>query len=385
MVLKAFKKHLIIISALVTVLIVLSLLKTNAYISEYVFTRGISRVYINGVGAFTSLLPFSLYEVLLTAAIIYTITLIVLLIKNLIKKNFKKALKMVMTFASVLLSIVILYNLTASFAYNRLPLDLSLNEENPDNQTVLAAAEYFLNDYNSIAESMERDDSGNIIPPYNFNELSKKLQKEYAKYENTDYLGSAARAKPMFYSEIMSYMGFSGVFMAITAEPNVNVNIPPKQLPVVCAHEMAHSAGLMKENEANLMAYYVLLNSDDPYLRYSGYGATFNQILSAVQYTSGGQDYDRLIDEISPLIKQENANSFDYWNKYRSFIQNITNTINDLYLKLSGIKEGTSSYQNPYEIIDTGEVDEQTGDIIYEIYYSKVQFMYFTIYQNKTV
>lgn len=381
---KPFKKHIIIIAVLAALLIILSLLKGNAYISEYIFARGISRAYIQGTGFVTSLLPFSLYEFLLTAAIIYVVAIIVKTIISLKKKSYQQALKRLMTFASVLLSVVILYNITASFAYNRQSLDLSLTEEKPDSERIFAAAQYFLDDYNNIAESLQREENGNIIPPYGFNELSNKLQNEYKKYSQTDYTGGAMRAKPMLYSEVMSYMGFSGVFMAITAEPNINRNIPPKELPSVCAHEMAHSAGIMKENEANLMSYYLLLNSDDDYLRYSGYGATFYQMLAAVMFTCGQQQYSELVQAVSPLIIKENSNAAKYWQKYQSVVQNISEFFNDLYLKISGVNEGTLSYQNPYDVVDTGETDEETGEIIYEIFYSKVQYIYFTIYDNVT-
>lgn len=382
---KPYRKHIIILAIFVAALIVLTILKGNSYISEYVFTRGISRVYIKGVGAVTSLFPFSLYEILIIAAAVYIIAVTVKTIKGIKKRDFQKVLKRLITFTSVVLCVVILYNVTASFAYSREPLDLSLSNEKPEKETVLAAAQYFLDDYNGIAERFERDSEGNIIPPYSFNELAEKLRSEYGKYADSDYTGEVMRAKPMIFSEIMSYLGFSGVFMAITAEPNVNKNIPPKSLPSVCAHEMAHSGGIMNENEANLLSYYILLNSDDDYLRYSGYGATFSQIMSAVMFTCEQEEYNQLRDSISPLIKKENSNASEYWKKYNSVLQDITNFINDLYLKINGVKEGTGSYENPYEIIDTGEKNEETGEPILEIHYSKVQYLYFTLYDKKGI
>jgi hypothetical protein len=377
---KIYKKHVILLSVFAFLLIMLSLLKGNEYISEYVFARGISRAYIKGVGTFTALLPFSVYEILIMAAFVYLIIVIIYIIKNLAGKNYQKALKRFMSFVAVMLAVVILYNVSASFAYKRQPLDLGLNREKPGSDIVFAAAQYFINDYNQIAENMERDDKGNIIPPCSFNELSLRLQAEFRKYDD-GYMGEAARAKPMLFSEIMSYLGFSGVFMALTAEPNINVNVPPKELPLVCAHEMAHSAGIMKENEANLMSYYILLNSQDPYLRYSGYGAAFYQIMGAVYFACGQQKYNQLAQQISPLIYKENANSAQYWENYASFLNGITEFFNDLYLKLSGIKEGTASYENPYQADDTGEIDDD-GNVIYEITYSDVQYMFFTIYEK---
>ncbi|MDD4002817.1 MAG: DUF3810 family protein [Clostridia bacterium] len=373
----ASKKQLITIAVLILILTVLSLLKLNTYISEYIFARGVSRYYISGMGSLSSLFSFSLFEIIVAALIIYLIYFIIKTIRLLVKKNYLRAVKRVLAVISVFLSIVILYNITASFCYNRNYVSLNLDEKKPEKTQVYAAAEYFLNDYNAIAESFDRNESGNIIPPYSFEKLSDKLRKEFLKLGD-DYFNKVPRAKPMIFSEIMSYMQFSGVFMSITAEPNININIPPQNLPIVMAHEMAHASGVMRENEANLISYYILLNSDDEYLRYSGYSATFGQMQSAVYNTNGQEEYENL--KLSPLIIKESHNAFLFWQKYENFFSGITNFFNDLYLKISGVKEGTISYDNPREeIIDTGETDEQ-GEIIYEIEYSTVQKIYFTIF-----
>lgn len=380
---KKLKNQIITILILILFIVILSLLKNNSYISEYVFARKISRFYIETIGSITKFLPFSLYEILIVIATIVLVIELIKIIKNLIKKNYYVTLKKIFNVATIILSIVFIYNLTASMSYNRNLLDLNLNEEKPQEEIVLQATQYFLNDYNQIAQNLERDEKGNIILPYTVKQLSEKIKEEYAKL-NSDFFGKPQTAKPMIFSEIMSYMGFSGVFMSITAEPNINKNIPPQSLPMVTAHEMAHSAGIMRENEANLLAYYVLLNSDDEYLRYSGYSASFSQMLTAVLFTCGQDEYNSLKENISQLIIKENQNAAIYWSEHKSIINGISEFINDLYLKISGIEEGTASYQNPYDVTDTGQTDEQ-GEIVYEINYSKIQKMYFTIYNIITL
>lgn len=167
----AAKKQLIWLCALAVILIALSLLKQDSYISEYIFARGISRYYIKGAGAITSLFSFSLFELIAAALIFYLIYFIVRTIILLVKKSFLRAVKRVLTVISVILCVVILYNITASFSYNRYNLNLNLYEDKPEKEQVYATAEYFLNDYNAIAERLQRDDKGNIIPPYSFDQL----------------------------------------------------------------------------------------------------------------------------------------------------------------------------------------------------------------------
>lgn len=375
---KAVKKRIIILAVLIIILVIILLLKKDIYISEYVFARAISRFFIQIIGGITSVLPFSLYEILIVFGALFLIVFIAKLIKNLINKKYYNALNKALTLICVILSFLLVYNITASFSYNRYPLNLSLTQKKPSKEKVLLITQTFLEDFNTLAQNFERDEAGNIKPPYSFNELSKRLQNEY-KNLYSDYFGSPQTAKPLIFSEIMSYMGFSGVFMSVTGEPNININIPTKDLPFVTAHEMAHSMGVMRENEANLLSFYVLLNSSDDYLRYSGYCATFYQMMSAVYFACEKDDYNALLESYSPLIKKENLNAAEYWKKYSSFLNSITNFINDLYLKSSGVNNGTQSYENPYEVIDTGQTDEQ-GEIIYEIDYSLVQKIYFTLY-----
>lgn len=377
--LKAVKRYLIITAILIAASVTLALLKNNTYISEYIFSRGFSRWYIYIIGSVTSLLSFSLYEILLTAIIIWFLILLIKLIGNLRKKDFGKAAKKVFTIVAVVLSLVLMYNITASFAYYRYPLEIELYDEKPDKTEVIAIAQYFMEDFNTLSEKFDRDNEGNIIPPYTFSELSDKLKTEFKRLGGGYFSSYIPSAKPMIFSEIMSYMGFSGVFMSITGEPNINVNIPPMDLPMVIAHEMAHSAGIMRENEANLTAYYLLLTSSDNYLRYSGYCSTFGQMTAAVYYLNSSEEYQALIDGYNPKILKEYQNASKFWLKYQSFFNNISDFINDVYLKISGIIEGTKSYENPFDVIDTGETDEN-GDVIYDIVYSNVQKIYFKIY-----
>lgn len=383
------KRALIIRAAAVLLLaaslFALSFLKADKYVSEHVFSRGISREYLKAVSAITSLLPFSLYETLATLAVIGAVIFLARLIIRLKRKQYMVAVKKLLSTAALALGLILLYNVTASFSYGREPLSLDIDRQKPESEQVYDAALYFMQDFNALAEGFERDGEGNVIPPYGFSELSELIRQEFSRLDG-GYFGPALKAKPMVYSKLMSYLGFSGIFMSITAEPNVNRDIPPSQLPLVMAHEMAHSAGVMRENEANLLAYYLLLGSGDGYLRYSAYMSTFGQILSAVYHACGEEKVAELNAMYSPLILKESSNNRKYWNEHENFINSVSDFFNDLYLKLSGVKSGTDSYTEPgrWDVVDTGEKDEQ-GEPIYEIHYSEIQYIYFDLYRKSAV
>jgi hypothetical protein len=363
----------------------LSFLKNDEYVSEYVFARGVSREYLKAVSTLTSLLPFSLYEALATAAVVGAIVFLVGLIKRLKRKQYALAVKKILSVAALALCFILLYNATASFSYGRSPMSLEIGRQKPDAGQVYDAALYFMQDFNELGQSFERDGEGNIIPPYSFSKLSDVIREEFSRLDG-DYFGPALKAKPMLYSKLMSYLGFSGIFMSITAEPNINADIPPSQLPLVMAHEMAHSAGVMREGDANLLSYFLLLSSRDGYLRYSAYMSTFGQMLTAVYHACGQQNMDELNAIYSPLIRKESSNNRQYWIRHENFTNTISDFLNDLYLKLSGVKSGTGSYTEPgeWEVIDTGEEDEE-GNPIFEIYYSDIQYIYFDIYRKLSI
>lgn len=376
---KKIKRKIIAILLLALALSALLMLKGNAYISEYIFSRGIARFYLAAVGAVTSLLPFSLYEILVAAAVALLIAFIVKSILRLKRRHFAKLANGFASLAVIVLSVIVLYNMTASFAYSRQSADLKLSGRTPEKEQVPDIAYHFLQDFNSLAESLERDGTGSVVVPYTFGELSTLCKVEFSRLEGDFFNSHITDAKPLLLSPLVSYFGITGVFFAPTSEPNINTNSPNSQLAVTMLHEMAHSSGVMRENEANLIAYYLALSSENDFIRYSGYMATMGQMSAAVLYTAGNKAYQDFYGSYSDKIVAEQRYNREFWSDYSSVIDDVSSFFNDLYLKLSGIKEGVSSYHNDYEIIDSGEQDEQ-GEPIFEIHYSLIQRIYFTVY-----
>ena len=77
-----------------------------------------------------------------------------------------------------------------------------------------------------------------------------KLAEEYKILK-----GNYSSPKPVRQSKVMSYLGITGMFFPYTFEANVNVHIPPYQIPAVMLHELVHLRGFMREDEANFISY----------------------------------------------------------------------------------------------------------------------------------
>lgn len=349
---KKARKKLIILCGLcgffAVLLTVLILLKKSAAFTEFMVTK-VARNIITVMGRVMGLIPFSMFELFLYLAVFAVLGGLVAIIILLFKKRWNRCLRVFMSLALASLIIGNVYFVSAGFSYNRYQeyypdLDPNINKE----QTIVIA-EYFINDFNALAESLPRDKKGTVIPPYSNDELSYRLQQEYFRLSGYDINPYTPKCKTVLSSGLMSEMHITGVFFAPFGEPNVNALTPPSEMPFTMAHEMAHAKGIMLEDDADKTALYITLTSDDPYIRYSAYSEAVFSFLTAVEKWEDIEglavktETNRLYNLISPLIWQERKNNSEHWQKYYR-LSNIMNKLNDFYLKLMGQKEGTAAY-----------------------------------------
>ena len=366
---KNYKKRAIRMSiaagVLAVILTILLILRTNVAVSEWMAST-ISRGWIRVASRISSIFPFSLYEMLLYVVIIAVIALIVVAIVFFCKKKVMRAITYLIVILIIGLSIGDVYTLSAGFAYYRSAPDLDYYKANyvgSDNKDeIIALAEFMIDDFNNLAEKMVRDKDGRTVSPYSFNELSDRLAEEYKRLDSDYFSSFTPRAKKITSKNIMSHMGMVGVFFAPFGEANVNPYESSYRMPVTMAHELAHSKGVMRESEANLVAYWLTLTSDDEYLRYSGYTDCYYIMLQVVRFYDG-EKASELSNSLSPLIIKEWRLYNEFWSQF-DLLEKITNVIYEFYLKLQGVKNGVGSYEEP--TLDPGEIivpaDPSTGE-----------------------
>lgn len=383
---KENKIKIIVISVTAFLIVVLSLIKRSVWICEYIFARGIARIYQVIIGNITSLLPFSLFELMIIAAIVLGIIFIFLMVRRIIVKDWNKLFKGILKLISVALIVILLYIVTASMNYNRAPMILKTYQGEVIKEDVADIAYYFLNDFNYLATSFQRDENGNVISPYSDRELAKIMREEFKRLNSSYFYSFTPLGKSIIFSDFMCYNRVIGVSFNLTAEPNINRKVPCYDKPYTMAHEIAHSIGIMRESDANLIAAYITLTSANDFVRYSGYFNTMGNIASMLIFMYGHQSptYIDFSNSYHENIHHDYSFYSDFWSEYDTFVDRISSFVNDLYLKLQGVKEGTDSYNIPYEyeIIDSGERNEY-GDTLFDIELSLVQRIYFDIYYNR--
>ena len=369
--------------SLACLLCILLILKTNQDICEFV-TRYISSFYIELVGTVTSVIPLSLYELIIIALIFLILLFIVRLADKLRLRQFRAALSFVALATALILAVADLYILTASFAYNRDKVDIPLYDKSVDGQLTLEdmteVANDLLSDLQTTSASLKRDESGAVVCPYTFNELCDKISDLYAELDS-DYLSDFSPSpKKIINTLIMKEMRLTGVFFAPLGEITINTGELDCNLPVVIAHEMAHSKGVMREDDANLYAYYVTLKSDDPYIRYCALYNVYYKILSAVSYYPNSyKTYLHLSSSVPDEVLKEERLEISYWSEYTA-LADISSFFNDIYLKLSGEEEGEDSYGDHGIIEDTGTTDDFERPVYTVISFSPIQNLLIKMY-----
>lgn len=223
---------------------------------------------------------------------------------------------------------------------------LGLERNKVSARQLYRTAEYILNEMNEEAEKIKFDEDGFSVMPYNFAEMSYKLNEAYARVceDYTFILSYTSNVKPVLASKIMSYAHVLGVYTYYTGEANVNIDFPDYTTPFTAAHEMSHQRGFSREDEANFMAYLVCINSDDGYIRYSGYRNMFEYIMNAL-YSADKEMYREIYLRQNKNIQAELKAYREFFKQYENnVVADVSNKVNDAYISMNGQSAGIRSY-----------------------------------------
>lgn len=381
---KKYLKRLIALGALVTILIILLVLQTNTAVCEF-FARTVSRAWIWTFGKILGWIPLSLYEWSIVLVILGIAAFLLFVIYFLVKKRYKEIVSLLLAVAIGGVAFADVYCVSASFAYNREPLpqyvcrdyggsDLTYDE-------ALQIADWVVAELNDAYDQTEHDADGNIVFPYSFSELNDLIAKEYERLDDDYFSPYTPRAKKIVNQTVMNELHISGVFFAPYGEPNVNVDYMNMTLPSTIAHELAHSKGVMRESDANTVAAYLLLTSDNVYLRYSALTNCFLQAVRLVKmYPNSLADFNLRYGSISDGVFKEIANYSKYYKQFTA-LDNLGTFFNNIYLKLNG-QGGTNSYVKPSQTEDTGQKDDDGEPILTITGFSNLQNVLIGLYKN---
>lgn len=311
------------------------------------YSRHIGSVFRFILAKLSDPFPFSVAETIIFSLPIFVGAVIAHTVR-LSKQSAAKNCRFIMALLSILTLLFSLFVLTFAAAYRGSTLEekLGLERKYVSAAELAATANALAKQIEGVLDEVRFNYGSFSVMPYPLDEMTKKLNDAFEKVcEKYPFVQPMrTRVKPVVLSELMTYTHISGVYSYFTGEANLNVNFPDYMLPYTAAHELSHQRGIAREDEANFMAFLVCIESDDPYIRYSGYVNVLGYVLSSL-YSADPAEYMKVWRAMDRRVVFEFASYSEFFDKYReSKVSKVSETINDTYLKIQGQAEGTRSY-----------------------------------------
>lgn len=283
------------------------------------------------VGRICGLFPFSVAEFgfygLILFCIIYGI------------RNVKKIGKLISS-AFLLVSVLLLvYTLNCGINYYRLPFSsyLDFTVEKSSVRELKELCDYLTAEVNAAVSGKDTPQSKGKTGRQGVAAM-KRLGQQYPQLA-----GFYPQPKAVFVSQILSFQHLSGIYLPFTIEANYNRHMPEYNIPLTICHELSHLKGFMREEEANFIGYLACVGSESPSFQYSGY------LLGWIYATNALADADHeayleLFQQLDSRIVEDLQENSRFWSRYDGKIAEVSNQMNDTYLKINSQEDGVQSY-----------------------------------------
>lgn len=106
----------------------------------------------------------------------------------------------------------------------------------------------------------------------------------------------------------------------------------------------------MREDEANFIAYLACKESDDPLMRYSGYLLAFDRSLAALRKVDP-EAASAIKASLPEAVLHDMAQREHFWAEHEGIVSDVSNAVNDTYLKANNQTHGVQSYGRMVELL----------------------------------
>ena len=159
-----------------------------------------------------------------------------------------------------------------------------------------------------------------------------------------------SRPKPVQLSHYWSYTGITGLYNPLWVEANVNIDQPAYLLPAAASHEVAHTMGFAREDEAGFVSFLTGIAHPDPDYRYSSYADATVRLLNSLAAVDL-ELYRATVPLVSDGVWRDIAAANEYWQQFEGPVQETSSTINDAYLKANLQTDGVHSYGRMVDLL----------------------------------
>lgn len=299
----------------------------------------------------TSLVPFSIAEVLVFTLPIAALVLLVRFIVRLVRRKGKRgetAVRFAVNLLCIASAVYFTFTLNCGINYSRRTFAQTsgLSVQPSSKEELIALCNSLAEDVNSLRTRVQTDSNSVMkLSQDSIYDTAEEMKAAYDKIHTQYPLLRAGygRPKPVFASRLMSQTNITGIFFPFTFEANVNTDIPAFSIPVTMGHELSHLRGYMREDEANFIGYLACEQSGNPDFEYSGKMLAFIYASNAL-YDTDRDAASQLYATLSEGVQRDLRANSEYWKQFEGPVAQVSTSLNDSYLKANHQESGVKSY-----------------------------------------
>lgn len=310
-------------------------------------------IIVGTMGRVFGVLPISAAEVLLYAIVFLVSAAAVRLCIRLILHKGGKA-EAAHYFSGIWLTasvLFLLYTLNCGINYQRVSFSEQegIVTEAYSVEELRRICEILTEDVNTYAEQVERDGAGLM----ELDGSERGLAVDAMNRLGESYKGMAGyypKPKALVGSWFLSVQNLTGIYAPFTVEANYNNDMTDYNIPFTACHELSHLRGFMQEEEANFIAYLACMESAVPEFRYSG------SLLGWIHCTNALRKEDvaawkEVRERLSEKALADLQANSEFWSSYEGKVSEVSEQINDHYLKANGQSDGVKSYGRMVDLL----------------------------------
>lgn len=305
----------------------------------------------------SGLIPLSLAEFAIVLGIPLAMVWAVLAVRRAVSNPSQKRqnlLDLLSTLLAVASLFYFVFVVTCGVNYSRMPFawHAGLTVRPSSAEELALTCEELISDANRLREGLPEDEAGVFRLESSVFDAGKASRTGFLHLgERIPTLsGDYAAPKPVLLSHLWSYTQITGVFTCWSMEANVNIDVPDFTLPFTMCHEQSHLRGFMREDEANFIAYLACMESEDQATQYSGAAMAAMYAMNSLYQA----DYDRFCElyaTYSPRVRRDFAAQSCYWEQFEGPVAEVSDKVNDTYLKANHQTDGVASYGRMVDLL----------------------------------
>lgn len=317
------------------------------------YSTHIYPILVSSIGRLFGLFPFSVSEICIYLLVIILCVTAVRLaagacLKKLKKGAVKKSLCSLFLLAGVLW---FLYVINCGINYGRISFSRSAGIQTKEYTIgeLKEVCSWLTKQVNARASEVKRDADGTMLlgeeVAENGVDVMEALGEKYPQME-----GFYPRPKGFIFPWVLSVQNLTGIYLPFTIEANYNSEMTAYNIPFTVCHELSHLRGFMQEEEANFIAWLACMNSDEDDFQYSGRLMGWIYCMNALR-KADPKAWEEVRGELAPEVEPDLKANSEFWAKYDGAVAEVSNRINDTYLKVNGQNDGVKSYDRMVDLV----------------------------------